>query len=84
MSSIEPPRLSVRDREVLTLLTWGYTNQQVADELYVSVSAVKIYIVAAYLKIGVTRRTQAIVWGVRHGLSTTPFTASTAPPDATS
>lgn len=62
-------RLSARDREVLTFLTWGLTNQQVADELDVSVTTVKTYVRIAYLHIGVACRTQAVVWGVRNGLA---------------
>jgi DNA-binding NarL/FixJ family response regulator len=83
MNDVEEPRLSSRDREVLTLLTWGYTNQMIADELFVSISTVKSYIAFAYRKIGVTRRTQAILWGVRHGLSTSfvPVAATAGSPE---
>ena len=47
-------------------------NQRVADELYVSLGTAQTYNRFAYLKIGVTRRSQAVVWGVRNGLSATP------------
>jgi len=62
VNDIESPQLTSRDREVLTLLAWGYTNQQAADELLVSITTVKTYIQSAYRKIGVTGRTQAVVW----------------------
>jgi DNA-binding NarL/FixJ family response regulator len=77
VSEIESPTLSRRDREVLTLLTWGHTNQQVADELEVSVTTAKTYIRFAYFEIGVTCRTQAVVWGVRNGLMGAEIAAST-------
>jgi len=76
VNDIESPQLSSRDREVLTLLARGYTNQQAADELLVSVTTVKTYIRFAYRTIGVTGRTQAVVWGVRHGLAGAPLTSS--------
>ena len=36
-------RLSQREREVLTLVAQGYTNQQIADRLYLSVKTVETY-----------------------------------------
>jgi len=76
MTDIESPTLSRRDREVLPLLSRGYTTRQVADELDVSVTTVKTYIHSAYVEIGVTRRAQAVVGGVRHGLSGVPAAES--------
>jgi ATP/maltotriose-dependent transcriptional regulator MalT len=75
MTDIAPPELGCRDREILTLLTWGYTNQQVADALDVSITTAKTYIRLAYLEIGVTHRTEAVVWGVRHDLFGAAMTA---------
>ena len=68
LSHLDSVRLNNRDREVLTLLTWGRTNQEMAEELCVSITTVKTYVRFAYRKIGVTRRTQAVVWGYTHGL----------------
>ena len=61
--------LSPRERDVLSLLTWGCTNQQVAEQLCVSAATARTYIRLAYRAIGVTSRTQAVVWGVRNGLA---------------
>lgn len=74
MKGAERLRLSARDREVLTMLAWGYTTQMMAEELDVSAPTVRSYVAFAYRKIGVTRRTQAMAWGRRHGLSTAPRT----------
>jgi DNA-binding NarL/FixJ family response regulator len=59
--------LSVREREVLTLICRGLSNQEIAAELFVSVNSVKTYIRQIYQKIGVSRRAQAVAWGIaRH------------------
>lgn len=60
--------LTPRELEVLTLITRGHTNQEIANEVYISINSVKTYIRTAYHKIGATRRAQAVSWGVQHGL----------------
>ena len=59
--------LSPREAEMIALITQGLTNQQIADRVYVSINSVKTYIRSAYRKIGVTMRTQAVVWGIDNG-----------------
>jgi len=59
--------LSVREAEVLALITQGLSNQEIAERTYLSINSVKTYIRTAYRKIGVTRRSQAVLWGTRHG-----------------
>ena len=61
--------LSNREAEVLALITQGLSNQEIADRTYLSINSVKTYIRSAYRKIGVTRRAQAVVWGMRNGFS---------------
>ncbi len=60
--------LTPRESEVLTLITQGLTNQEIADSVFISINSVKTYVRTAYRKIGVTRRSQAVSWGVQHGL----------------
>lgn len=60
--------LSPRELDVLRLVTNCSTNQEISDQLYVSPNSVKTYIRGAYRKIGATTRSEAVVWGVRHGL----------------
>lgn len=62
--------LSPRELDVLGLIVRGRSNEEVAAELYLSINSVKSYIRAAYAKIGVTSRTQAVAWGVEHGFPT--------------
>ena len=66
--------LTPRELEVLSLIGAGLTNQEIADRLYISLNTVKTYIRWAYRRIGTTRRSQAVIWVARHGL-TTPLRA---------
>jgi DNA-binding CsgD family transcriptional regulator len=52
--------LSLRELEVLALIAQGCTNQQIADQLYISVSTVKKHINHIYGKLDVTHRAQAV------------------------
>ncbi|WP_432477034.1 response regulator transcription factor [Nocardioides sp. GXQ0305] len=59
--------LTQRESEVLALITQGLTNQEIADKAYISINSVKTYVRTAYRKIGVSRRSQAVSWGIDHG-----------------
>jgi DNA-binding NarL/FixJ family response regulator len=61
-------RLSQREREVLQLLAEGQTNREIASNLTVSVSTVKIHVEHILAKLGVSDRTQAAVRAVELGL----------------
>jgi DNA-binding NarL/FixJ family response regulator len=57
--SIENP-LSEREQEVLSLLTSGLRNKEVADKLSVSTATVKSHIYSIYQKLHVNSRVEAI------------------------
>ena len=59
--------LSPREAEVIALITQGLSNQQIAERVYLSINSVKTYIRSAYRKIGVTSRSQAVIWGIDNG-----------------
>jgi DNA-binding NarL/FixJ family response regulator len=61
-------RLSPREHEVLQLLTQGQTNREIAQQLIVSVSTVKIHVEHILSKLGVSDRTQAAVRAIELGL----------------
>ena len=61
--------LTAREAEVIALITQGFTNQELADKVYLSINSVKSYIRTAYRKMGVTRRSQAVAWGLNHGFA---------------
>jgi DNA-binding NarL/FixJ family response regulator len=61
--------LTDRESEVLALITQGLSNADVARLTYLSPNTVKSYIRSIYRKIGVDSRTQAVLWGIRHGFA---------------
>ncbi|MFC4787227.1 LuxR C-terminal-related transcriptional regulator [Nocardioides sp. MAHUQ-72] len=61
--------LSAREAEVFALLTQGLTNQEIADRVYLSINTVKTHLKTAYRKIGISRRSQAVAWGLEHGFA---------------
>src|SRR5258706_4156592 len=65
---LPPVRLSPREREVLQLLTQGQTNREIAGNLTLSVSTVKIHVVHILAKLGVSDRTRAAVRAIELGL----------------
>jgi DNA-binding NarL/FixJ family response regulator len=60
--------LSAREREVLGLVAGGYTNQQIARYLLISVSTVKKHVRNVISKLGVSDRTQAAVRALELGV----------------
>jgi DNA-binding NarL/FixJ family response regulator len=60
--------LSPRESEVIALITQGLTNADIAARSYLSINSVKTYIRSAYRKMGVARRSQAVLWGLDHGM----------------
>jgi len=54
-------QLSHREVDVLALTARGLSNREVADELRVSVHAVKFHLASIYRKLGVANRTEAAV-----------------------
>jgi two-component system, NarL family, response regulator LiaR len=46
--------------EVLQLMALGYSNQEIADKIFISVSTVKSHVSGILLKLEARRRTQAI------------------------
>lgn len=52
--------LSSREYEVLQLLTKGYSNADIAENLFLSVSTVKTHVSNLFTKLNVKSRTQAI------------------------
>ena len=67
-----PMGLTEREQDVLELVTKGLSNDEIARRLFLSVNSVKSYIRTAYRKIGATRRSQAVLWGVQHGMDQVP------------
>jgi DNA-binding NarL/FixJ family response regulator len=56
-SIAEPPRLLPRERQVLDLLTRGLTNPEIARQLFVSPSTVKVHVASLMRKLDADNRT---------------------------
>lgn len=65
--------LSPRESSILQLVVMGRGNQDIAQELYLSINSVKTYIRSTYRKIDATSRGQAIIWAVRQGFLTEKY-----------
>jgi two-component system, NarL family, response regulator LiaR len=65
----DPQPLTPREREVLGLLSRGFTNKRIAGELGLSEKTVKTHVGRILSKLGVTDRTQAALYAVREGLA---------------
>lgn len=61
--------LTPREAEVLALITQGLSNAEIAEQAHLSINSVKSYVRAAYRKVGVSRRSQAVAWGMAHGFA---------------
>jgi DNA-binding NarL/FixJ family response regulator len=61
--------LTVREREVLTLIAKGLSNAEIAAALFVGQSTVKTHINNAFAKIGATNRADAVRYAYRAGLA---------------
>ncbi len=66
--------LSHRESEMLSFITRGATNHDIAERSYLSINTVKSYIRNAYRKIGVKTRAQAVAWGFQNGFDTSDDT----------
>ena len=60
--------LTTRERETLALIATGRSNDEIAQEMRISLNSVKSYIRSAYQKMGVVRRSEAVRWGMEHGM----------------
>jgi two-component system, NarL family, nitrate/nitrite response regulator NarL len=69
-SPTSPEALTPREREVLALLAEGLSNKAIADRLAISEHTAKFHVNAVLGKLGVQRRTEAVVRAARMGLVT--------------
>ena len=52
--------ISKRELEVLQLMAQGFSNQEIADQLFISLNTIKTHSSNVFIKLDVKRRTQAI------------------------
>ncbi len=56
----EDHKLTVREREVISLVYEGYTNPEIGEKLYISKNTVKKHIQSIYEKLGVSSRMELV------------------------
>lgn len=56
-----------REREIIDMLVKGFTNRQIALTMFISEGTVRNYISTIYDKIGISDRTQAVIYFKEHG-----------------
>jgi two-component system response regulator DevR len=61
----EEVELTLRERQILALITDGLTNRQIGERLQLAEKTVKNYVSGLLDKLGLERRTQAAVYGLR-------------------
>ena len=62
----DEPELTLRERQVLDLITEGLTNRQIGERLGLAEKTVKNYVSGLLAKLGMERRTQAAVYRLEH------------------
>ena len=61
-------RLSVREREVLTLISKGKSNKEIATALHISEATVKCHVSVILMRLKAADRTQAVMTALQRGL----------------
>jgi LuxR family maltose regulon positive regulatory protein len=57
----DPDALTSRELEILRLMSIGYSNQKIADKLYLSINTIKTHISNLFDKLGARNRVDALV-----------------------
>jgi DNA-binding NarL/FixJ family response regulator len=58
-SAFLKPRLTPREKQILAMVLMGFTNQEIANKLFLAESTVKSHLSSAFQKLGVRSRTEA-------------------------
>ena len=61
-------RLTSREQEVLVAIATGSSNNEIAEDLFVSPTTVKTHVSSVLTKLGLTNRAQAVAFAYESGL----------------
>ncbi len=70
VATSEVDTLTAREREVLELICNGHGDAEIAQRLRLSRNTVRNHVATLYGKIGVNRRSAAVIWGRERGFGT--------------
>ena len=59
--------LTFKEKEILTYISQGYSNKQVADKLDNSIQTIKNHVASIMRKLNANARTEAVVVGIKQG-----------------
>ena len=66
--SNEGAELSAREREILRLISEGFTNEEIGKQLFISPETVRTHVRRSIAKLGARSRTQAVATAIRREL----------------
>ncbi len=72
MKPADRDKLTPREREILSFIARGLSNKEIARELEVAESTVKIHVQNMLRKLNLSSRVQAAVYAVEHGIGLPP------------
>ena len=80
LETVKIDALTVREREVTSLIGEGLKNKQIADRLLISETTVRHHLTSIFGKLGVTDRLELIIYAYRYGLAEPPLRKPIPPP----
>jgi len=60
-------KLTNRERDVVILVGYGFTNKEIADKLFMSIGSVRIFLNRAYSKLGARKRADVFILALKRG-----------------
>jgi DNA-binding NarL/FixJ family response regulator len=70
-------RLTLRERQLITVVGQGFGNSEIADRLRISEATVRNHLTSIFKKLELHSRFELVMYAIRHGLVTNPATPLT-------
>jgi ATP/maltotriose-dependent transcriptional regulator MalT len=69
-SAVNKPVLTTREKQIMALVVMGFSNREIADQLFLAESTVKSHVFSAFRRLGVRTRKEAtaLILDSQHGL----------------